>query len=65
LEERHIGEHCGAEEYFGTTKIFRKSGFEGYGDSLKTLQKKKKKNHTYLKPLFFFAYVNAKFHPRV
>jgi hypothetical protein len=55
LEERHIGEHCGAEEYFGTTKIFRKSGFEGYGDSLKTLHSEKiKKIHTYLKPLFFF-----------
>ena len=37
LEERHTGEHCGAEEYFGTTKIFKKLGFEGYDDSLKTL----------------------------
>jgi hypothetical protein len=37
LEERHTGEHCGVEEYFGTTEKFRKSGFEGYGDPLKTL----------------------------
>jgi hypothetical protein len=40
LEERNIGEHCGAEEYFGTTEIFRKLGFEEYGDSLKTLHSK-------------------------
>jgi hypothetical protein len=65
LEERHTGEHCGVEKYFGTTKIFRKSGFEGYGDSLKTLHSEKKiKIHTYLNP-FFFSYVNAKFHTRV
>jgi hypothetical protein len=37
LQERHTGEHCGATEYFGTTKLFRRSEFEGYGDSLKTL----------------------------
>jgi hypothetical protein len=37
LQERHIGEHCGVAEYFGTTKLFRRSEFEGYGDSLKTL----------------------------
>jgi hypothetical protein len=34
---RHIGEHCGATEYFGTTELFRISELEGYGDSIKTL----------------------------
>jgi hypothetical protein len=96
-------------------KLFRRSEFEGYGDSLKTLleqqnysedhnlkgfvihskpcivkilkftvdfnnkkfynlypylylikiQKKKKKFHTYLKPLLLLAYVTTKFHLRV
>jgi hypothetical protein len=30
-------EHCGAIEYIKTIELFRRSQFEGYGDSLKTL----------------------------
>jgi hypothetical protein len=37
LKKRHIREHCGATKYFGTTKLFKRSKFEGYGDSFKTL----------------------------
>jgi hypothetical protein len=29
LEERHIGEHCGAEEYFGTTKYSENQDLKG------------------------------------
>jgi hypothetical protein len=38
LKERHSGEHYGeTNQYFGTKDLFRRSGFEGYGDSFKIL----------------------------
>jgi hypothetical protein len=37
LQESHTKDHCGAAKYFGTTGLFRRSEFEGYGDSFKIL----------------------------
>ena len=41
LQERYTEEHRGViNQYFGTRDLFRKSEFERYGDSLKTLLEK-------------------------